>query len=605
MMMNGLNTAKKMVLDESRIRREYESPGRRRQIALALWHQEWIRLHSEPRFEDNMSAPVLSLKSMIKRQLPQDKYNNAISLLRFPLPTNNIVDSIFDDLSEIFTGRNPVYSYQFRDIKHKEDWEWYRTNVLDEPHVWAATAWEYFRNEVNCIVVVDLPSPGSEDKEDPYPQPYFYFVPISEVISYGLDKKGGFEWVMFNNSYGSVNVIDGYSYRVFEKNDRNGLGALVGEFPHTLGMCPAKFLCDDAISVTVPDVKKSPITKALALLDWYVFSDINKRALDIGCAYPIYWGYEEQCDYTDNKGNICDHGIMSAPDGTHVLDAFGAEVVCPKCSRHKITGPGSFVRVPVPSPDQPDLHDPIGKIGVDRESLDYNADDLAKQRKLIIDYCVGRENDIINETSLADRQLEATFEKRTNVLENIKKGFEKIQAFVDSTICRLRYGRSFMQCSINYGTAFFTMTADSLRETYRNAKDAGASQSELQTIQEQILQTTYRNNPLLLERMRILLQIEPYTYLSRNDVLNLWEKGVCDEITLELKEDFNGYLSKFERENGNITEFGILLPLEERVKLIKETLYGYAKEEVDNRTVREPAGLSGPAGGGEPLPLPH
>lgn len=595
-----------MVLDEKDIRREYGSPSKRAAISRAVRHQDWIRLHAETRFEPRLSAPFTALTEMMRGLLPEDKYRNALGMLRFPLPSSDVVDSIFDDLSDIFTGRNPVYSYQFRDMKHSEDWEWYRTAVLKEPSVWATTAWSFFKTEINSVVVVDMPAPGGEDPGDPYPQPYFYFVPVSSVVSYETDVKGGFEWVMFRDSGGGVTVIDGETYRTFEAGDGRGLGRKTGEFPHTLGICPARFMWGESLSVTEPDVKKSPVSKALARLDWYVFSDINKRNLDIAGAYPIYWGYEEECDYRDASGNSCDRGFLAGPDGERLKDhATGAGVPCPQCSKHRITGPGSFVRVPLPSPDQPDLGDPVGKIGIDRESLDYNVEDLERQRKAIIDSCVGRDNDIINETSLADKQVDASYEKRTTVLENVKKGFESLQEFVDSTVCRLRYGNSFMQCSVNYGTAFFTMTADTLRDRYAKAKEAGASQSELQSIQEQILHTAYRNNPLLMERMKILLNVEPYAYLSRNEVLNLWEKGVCDEVTLELKEDFNGYMARFERENGNITEFGVSLGLAERTDIIKKTLYDYARQTTDTRTVRKPEGLQDTAGGGAPLPLQH
>lgn len=569
------------VLTEEEIRAEYRSPNPevRATIDMALRQQDWIRLHADPRItvpQGNRSYTYLT--EMIRTQLPKDKYAAAMSLLRFPLPTTDIVDSVFDSLSDIFTGRNPVASYQFRSASDLEDWEWYRHNVLGEPNVWSTTAWAYFRTEINSLVVVDMPAEGESDPSDPKPQPYFYFVPISAVVSYGLTPSGAIDWAMWKDSSGGLTVVDSKSYRTYSLTKEGTIDRKTSEHTHDNEKTPAKWLWDENVSVTESGVKRSPLSKVLSKLDWYVFSDINKRYNDIAGSYPIYWGYEEECDYVDPiNGNVCAHGLMETPSGSPVIDpSTGLQAVCPRCAQHKITGPGSFISVPIPDGEQPSLGDPVGKLGVDRQSLDYNVEDLERQRKQIIDSCIGRDNDIINETSLADMQVEATYEKRTNVLEQVKKGFESLQKFVDSTICRLRYGDSFMQCTISLGTVFFTMTVDTLRKRYREAAESGASQSELQAIAEQILQTEYRNNPQMLERMRILLEVEPYPYLGRNDVLNLWEKGVCDATTLELKEDFPSYLLRFERENGNITEFAVYKDFRTRVETIRKTLYDYA-----------------------------
>lgn len=586
-----------MVLNEERIRKELASPSRRQSIDKAVAHQNWVRLHAETQFQRTDTQPLLNLLDMMKRQLPNDKYLNAVSLLRFPLPSYDVVDSVFNSLAEIFSGRNPVYSYSFKSVADQEDWEYYRAKNLKEPNFWSTTAWDYFRTEINAIVVVDLPA-VDDDTEDRRPKPYVYFVPIGSVKSYGLDRDGNLTWVMFVNSDEDLTVIDGQSYRTYALKENGELGSLKSDNSHDLGYCPANFFWKDSLSVTEKDIKRSPLTKALSKLDWYVFADINKRNLDISASYPIYWGYEEECDYEDGDGNVCDHGIMRNPDGKVVIDELtGTVALCPRCSAHRITGPGSFVKVPVPSEDQPDLSNPVGMLGVDRASLDYNVEDLKRQKEDIRNSCVGRDSDIVQEASLADKQIDVTYEKRTAVLDSVKKGFESIQEFVDGTCCRLRYGDSFLHCHINYGTEFFTLTVETLRKRYTEAVASGASQSELLGLREQILQTQYRNNPHMLERMTILDQIEPYPLLSRNDVLNLWEKGVADSSELELKENFASYLERFERENGNITEFGIGMDAKNRVDTITKTLMGYADNSVKERKPRQQNAVQGTTGG--------
>lgn len=591
-----MNSLRNGVLSGSDVTRAWKDRTKAPQIARACRHQQWIRMHAQPDFEPDATPvqPMADLLSMVKGFLPDDKYKTFCGLLRHPLPTVDVVDAVFNDLSDIFTGRDPVFSYQFHDPADADDWEWYRKEVLGEPGFWSTVAWRTFRTSINAVMVVDMPAEA--DGEDRRPQPYLYFVPIEAVLDYGTDDRGAMTWVMFRDSLGGITVIDSERYRRYALGTSGEPGDLILDNRHTLGVCPARFFWDEPISNFDPDVKRSPLTKVLNRLDWYIYSDVAKRQQDISGSYPIYWGYEQQCDYEDGQGHRCEHGRLVCEDGSPFMDKAGEPVPCPRCSQHRITGPGSFVEVRVPdaSEGQPDLSKPVGMLSVDSASLKYSVEELERQRRGIVDSCVGRDNTIINETSLADRQVEATYEKRSNVLENVKKGFEAAQAWADGTICRLRYGSSYMSCSISYGTDFFTLTVDSLQKRYEDARKSGASSAELDAIRAQILEVEYRNDPQQRQRVRILREVEPYPTLSANDVLNLWEKGRTDAVVLELKMNFASYVSRFERENDNVTEFAVALPFRERVSIITKTLYKYAEE-----TVREHA--SGDSYPGESL----
>lgn len=546
-------------------------------------------MHAEPDFEPypGISVPMAQLMSMVKGFLPEDKYRTFEGLLRFPLPSVDVVDAVFNDLSDIFTGKDPVYSYQFHDPRDADDWEWYRKEVLGEPDFWSTTAWRVFRTGINSVMVVDMPA--DPDPTDPKAQPYIYFVPIGAVVDYGKDASGRMSWVMFHDSFGGLTVIDSERYRRYSLKDGE-VGELLVDNPHTLSVCPARFFWDEPISNSDPDVKRSPITKVLSKLDWYVYTDVAKRQQDISGSYPIYWGYEQQCDYDDGQGHRCNHGTLVNADGTPWMSEAGIAYKCPVCQKHKVTGPGSFVEVPVPDEQegQPRLGDPVGMLGVDSASLKYSVAELERQRKYIVDSCVGRDNSIVNETSLADKQVEATYEKRSNVLENVKKGFESAQSWADSLCCKARYGSSYMSCSISYGTDFFTWSVESLMDRYEKAKTEGASATELEAIRDQILETQFRNDPQQRQRMKILREVEPYPSMKASEVLNLWEKGLTDAVTLELKSAFPSYVAKFERENDNVTEFAVGLSFRERVDTISKTLYSYAEETVSERSGNAP-----------------
>ena len=565
-----------MVLDRTKIESELLSPSKRAEIEGAKVQQDWIKFHTDTNLDIARSIPFAKFKAFVKSQLPEDKFITSMNLLKFPLPTNALTESIFTKLSKIFDGRNPAFSYQFHRTQERDDWEWYRQEMLGEPSVWSEKAWRYFQTEINCVMVVDMPL---EDTDDRYPQPYLYFLPISEAVSYKVNPRtGSMDWIIFRSDKRII-AIDGESYKSFEYTDGKQLGKLLYDNPHNLGYCPARFFWTEPLTLARPDIKKSPLSKELSALDWYLFKSLGVKHLDTYASYPIYSAYEEECDYSDKDGNTCHKGYLQKPNGEFVTGIDGTPVPCPLChGKKQLAGAGSFITVPIPEEGQPDLRKPVDITTIDRKSLDYNVDELKRLETRIVNSCVGVDNTILNETSLADKQVDATFESKDNVLNRVKKGFEEAQEWVDTTVCLLRYGSAFISAHISYGDEFYTLTPEALRKRYADAKDSGASEAELDALRQQILETTYRHNPLMLQRMLILNDLEPYRHRTQEEVATLAEKGLVSNEELILKADFMGFVGQFERENDNILEFGTAIPYSDKIKTIYQTLLDYAKQ---------------------------
>jgi hypothetical protein len=142
----------------------------------------------------------------------------------------------------------------------------------------------------------------------------------------------------------------------------------------------------------------------------------------------------------------------------------------------------------------------------------------------------------------------------------------------------LRYGKQFVSAKINYGTDFYIFDVAELRNRYKMAKESGSSESELDALQNQIIETEYRNNPTQLQRMLTLAEIEPYRHLTRNEVIELWRSGVIPESTMKIKLNFTDYVRRFERENTNILEFGSQIPFAKKIDTINKTFAQYASE---------------------------
>ena len=485
----------------------------------------------------------------------------------------------YDKLSRIFEGRNPAFSYQFTATEQRDDWEWYRQERLHEPTVWQTKGWDFFKTQINSVLIVDLPE--VQEEQDRYPQPYFYWLPIRDVIDFKADATTGqMEFIIFRQDDGRIAVFDDEYRRLYKAKDGE-LGELVLEARHDLGYCPARFFWDEPLSLDKPDIKKSPVTKELDRLDWYLFFAISKRHLDTYGSYPIYWGYEQSCDFhNDETGDECDGGFLKDKHGHWHYDNNGLLVPCPVCSRKRLTGAGSFVEIPVPDADQgqPDLRNPVGMLSIDRASLDYNNEEEKKLRSDIITAIVGTNEEITTRDALNEQQIQANFESQSTVLQRVKKGFEGAQKWVDDTCCRERYGNSFLSSSISYGTEFFLFTSDQLRERYKMAKEAGMSEADLDALLQQIIETEYRNNPQQMQRMIILSDLEPYRHLTRNEVQGLYDKGIVSMEELLIKLNFSDFVKRFERENMNVISFGETIDYDRKIDTIKERLTEYARE---------------------------
>lgn len=574
------------------IRERLRKNERAATLTRAKMHQLRIKFHTVKRVttfnSPYISIPLTQFLAMVENILPHDKFVLFKALFRYPVKTNEITDICFDKLSRIFSGQNPLFNYQFTIPEEAQDWEEYRRERLDEPNIWQTKGWEFFKSEINSVLIVDL----QREQSGPRPEPYFYWLPIESVLTYKADPTTGqMDYIVFRH-HDKIIVLDDASYRVWDDEKHTGelLGEPEVETPHDLGYCPARFFWNVPLSLDEPDVKESPLSGELESLDWFEFFHISKRQLDLMGAYPILSGYEQACDFTNaENGDYCDGGFLRDKQGRYRLDPAGLLLRCPKCGNKRIIGAGSFVEIPIPSEQEnvPDLRNPVQLLQVDRKALDYNVDEQERLRNEIITAVVGQDEIVTDRDAYNEQQVRANFESVTTVLRRIKRGFEQAQQWVDSTCCRLRYGNYFISCTIDYGTEFYLYTPNDLRAKYKAAKEAGASESELDALQEQIIETTWRSDPARLQRMQILADLEPLRHLTKDEALAAFKEGVIDPVALRVKLNFPELVRRFERENTNIVEFGSAIPYPKKIDIIAETLAGYVRTEAQNTNTNE------------------
>lgn len=577
----NITTIKKMALELNQIKQILQKPSKRQVIQKAVNMQRRLRFHTETNIAvSDINQPATIFLDWVKHLLPKDKYSIFLQLFRFPLLTPAVVEDVYRELERVFYSRNSSSSYQFTDSELAEDWAQYRKTNLGEPDVWKTTGWKRMQVSPNSILVVDLP----QIQQTSRPEPYFYWLEIDAVIDYKLlaHDENAFEWLIFKQPENRIAVFDDTYIRVYQLNDKREIQSLVSEAAHNLGYCPARFFWSTSLNEKNSDIKKNPITKELSNLDWYLFFALSKQHLDLYAPYPIYSAYEADCNFENNEtGDYCDGGFLRNAKGEYKILNDGTVEKCPCCGEKRIAGPGSFIEVPVPNQSEgvTDMRNPVQITTIDKDSLDYNVNECARLKDEIVISVVGSGGTVSEKEAINEAQVTANFESKTSVLNALKTNFELAQRFVEDTICRLRYGAAFISSSVSWGTEFYVFTVSELYAKYKQAKDNGATSSELDAISQQILEVEYRNNPLVLQRMLILKQLEPYPHKTLNEVMDLFDKGLLDEKLVKLKINFTPLVDRFERENINIIEFASNKTLREKINIIRKKLLEYVTED--------------------------
>jgi hypothetical protein len=524
----------------------------------------------------DISVPANVFLEWVRTLLPKDKFNVFLSLFQFPTPILDLTFKIYEQLERVFDGKNPAHHYRFTSTELRDDWELYRKEVLEQPEIWRTKGWEIMKTAINSVLVVDLPVEQTSEM----PEPYFYWLSIDKVVDYTM-VDGKLTSILFcQEDESQLAIIDDEFYRVVEINSQNEITQVIVETPHNLGYCPAQFYWTDALVFKEPDLKRNPLSSQLANLDWLLFYKTSKKHLDLYAPYPIYSGYESDCDFENvENGDYCDGGFLRGEDDNYKLLRDGTIQRCPACAEKNLAGVGSFVEVPAPkSKEDPDLRDPITITTIDKDSLDYNVQEESRLEEKIENSVVGGGSNIQDKQALNKDQISANYSLKTNVLNNLKTNYENAIKFVNDTICRLRYQEDFIGSHNSLGTEFYIYTISDLYALFEKAKSNGANEAELDAITDEIIQTQYRNDPQMMQRMLILRHIEPYRHHTRKELLELKKEGLVDDDLMKVKINFNNFIDRFERENINILEFGSQTSFDKKIETILETLINYGKE---------------------------
>jgi hypothetical protein len=568
------------MLEESQIRRLLIEPKNKRAVAEARDHEDRLRFHGQAAITPETAGRQAGRHlSWCRGLLPTDIYETYSKLIQFPLPTIDVINDALRFFEKIFDGRNPVSSYNFTSPSALDDFKTYKKQKAFSEK-FRAGGLEAIRYAANKLMVVDLPDAQASAQ----PEPYFYFIDIYKVRDFNELADGSLDWVAFDLGNELVAYYcDGF-YRVYDISEGADKAVLVTENGHDLGYCPATWFNDKDINSQMRYVKQALPTNQLGTLDYYLFFYNCRKYLNLYVPFPIYTGLAQDCDFEvdgdeDGRGYMrCDGGYLRGYNDKYIVGNNSRPVPCPVCSKKSKAGIGAFIEYEPPSEENnhADLRNPIQMIPVDGTSLEYNWQEVERLGKDIVLKITGHKTDLVNDQAINQMQVRSVFDSGANVLKEVKRLFEKREAWLDETLAKLRYGPDrILKISHNYGTEFFTLSAEDLLESYQLNRKNGADDQVLDQILNEYYTTKYRNDGAMLMRSQLLTNLDPFRHMSKQEARGLYEAGLVSYAEFMLKARFSVYISKFERENGDIINYQPGRPLAARVDGIKNILLSY------------------------------
>lgn len=556
--------------------------------ARAKFHTEAVLASSIGSSSTTSGAAKIFLE-WVRNLIDASKYKIFQHLLTNPVATIDVSESIFNEVRKVFEGQDRFVGYQFVNEQQRTDFELYLKKICDDTF-WRTSGMTAIKNGYNSIVVVDLPD--EEDDEDvnpdmpgvvlqPRPEPYYYLLPIGKLYWIDIDPlERDIEWIFFEDCENKdrAYIFDDVFYRSYNRDDK-ALWVLDTEVAHNLGYVPAKQFWGTNLSSDSQIRKQGLISNSLGNYDKLLFKMVSQTHVDLYALYPIVTMYSQKCDYTDGEGNSCEGGKVRSlmKDGIGGIGSRETFQTCPKCEGGVGSlGAGAVFEAPAPKKsDDPNLIDAIKFVSSDIENLKWIAEDVSTMKNEMT-YSIIGVTDEINGVAINKDQVASQYESRQNVLMYVKNQMEDIHKWTHETMAKLRYGKAFVSCTVNYGTRFFIQTAAQLMKEYLDARTGGIPVYELANQRNQIYETKYRSNPEMLQRVRILSQIEPYQDYSIEQIKDLISIGnLFDVRLLAFKVDFTNYVNQFEREYTDVNTFMQNEDFSTKITVMRELMLEY------------------------------
>lgn len=532
-------------------------------------YESRLKVMSEPLFFRELESEVgwNEIKLAIRNSITPEKYQRVLQYFSYPLAIVSISDDIIEDLNRVFNGRNANFSIQYPNKRAEAQAAELLYKVNTRQYV-EAVGRRAFKCKPQTIVVVDKDAMGI---------PYYVTVELDKLIGYQLSEcKSKFQYIIFHHSDGTdemgeykrIAFYDDEYYRVIEIRDKKY--SLILESPHNLGYCPARWFVDDALN-TKDDVKRyAPLSKVLgSMSEWQQFHAYSYYAEHYG-VFPVVEYAAAVCE-----DEYCVNGMVSEPMENGEMST---PTSCRTCSANKFSGAGTAIKInPKIDNDENDVSGYFRFISPPTANLEFEQTKQDGRENFIKVNTTGF-NDMMSKEAVNADQVRSLMEDRKKPLLKLAGILNRVHKWLVETCIKLAIDAD-VKVHANYGTEWFLLTEAQLQELFVGAKAAGMPESEIDQIYKLLIETKYKGDPQTVHKLMIENNLNPAPYSTVEECYKKKEQGVMSSEDLYIKANFTKFVSKFERENGSIVEFGSDITFQQKIDIIYNTFKNYVKDE--------------------------
>jgi hypothetical protein len=575
-----------MILNETSAMDVIKNPTSRKHIESAKKQESQLRVFTEEMTQDELkSEPYWTEMTSKMKSRSDKKFDRVIQFARYPLPVVQLCDSVLNDFHKVFEGKNRYFHVEGdRDIERLKQWI-----VNEKPVQWIEkNAVKVFKNKPNTFVVVDRDANGN---------PYLVLVDSNRLIDAKFkDDEGNMEYICFVHSQSEhatqANVIttffsvyDDSRYYVFSKDSNSDAIVKVSDTEHNIGYCPAKSFIKTTTNSKNKFKRRVAFSSALSKLeDWTMF-DIFRNYVDHYAPFPVTEAPRRKCPNNDCQDGKVSEEVITDPGSGATKTIWSDCQACGGVDNGQHIFPGTHIGIKV-NPDK-SLNDGSGMFKMifpETDKLKYIPEKLDDLELEVRFKTVGVNN--MNSESFNELQVKGSFASMETILLRTKSELDELYRWIIKTVGRSMYLNLTVSVDSNFGTEFYLVSEDDLQKRFDTAKKIGLPVEEQFNLYKQLVETKYKGNANKMERVLMLLDLDPYPMQSIDECIKLKGASVLDDFQLSFKVNFIKLISKFETENTIITEFAKNLEYYQRIEIIETTLTTYNQEMIDAKNKR-------------------
>lgn len=563
--------------------------------------EERIRLHT---VGDDSTAPYSdTFVNWVKDQVSSEKFEEFKKVMLFPLPTVNVAESIFTDLSKVFEAENANFNaFNFRKESNIDSKSF--NDRFDFKSIMKDRVFKTLQTKPNSFFVVDRPNP---DKD-----PELFFVPLDKYLThvYTHDR----ELLMLAWSRDSAAnervVLDDQSFHMFaripdEKNQKtttppswreyvsNTYDQIISEdelnrlLPdisgtatsnpsqemtyygytkrdHNLGFVPADLIYKEFFTDEDSLKVKSPLATKVGELDWLLFWKLAKKVLDKSAPFPIYSHYAFPCSYEDPLTQaVCEDGLLQwdeeKEDKHGIMRTSKQTKVCPKCKGGVHTGKmiaGSRIEIPAPeTKDDVDLKNPVQVLAAEEVSISYAVKEETRLESAIYYSTVGRSLVPLESFSASENQIDVAMESRKNVLLRMAKRFQETHLKIAKAYAGYLYPGQLVSTAIHYGDNWFLRTDEQEIKLYKEYTENSLPQQIKLAQLRQIIKNRFSTDRDERTKQLLLIELEPFPLNTIAETNEMYKSKLISWATLAKKVYFNEIIDEMEYTIGHLGSF--------------------------------------------------